>query len=48
MPTNHTAHHFWERAISVFAGETIHSVLVEKDGDRWHLFSFEVKSQGSR
>lgn len=33
--------HFWKRAISAFAGETIHSVRFENDGVSWHLFRFE-------
>jgi predicted acetyltransferase len=41
MESNHSAHPFWERAISVFTGETIHSVRVEKGGQCWRLFSFE-------
>jgi predicted acetyltransferase len=41
MQSNHSAHHFWERAITLFAGEAIHSVRVEKRGECWHLFSFE-------
>ncbi|MGA8029370.1 MAG: GNAT family N-acetyltransferase [Bryobacteraceae bacterium] len=43
MESNHAAHQFWERAISAFAGEAIHSVRVEKDGERWRVFSFESK-----
>jgi predicted acetyltransferase len=39
--SNHPAHHFWERAIAAFTGETIHSVRVEKGGEYWHVFSFE-------
>jgi predicted acetyltransferase len=43
MRRNHPAHHFWERAIAAFTGETIHSVRVEKGGEYWHLLSFESK-----
>jgi hypothetical protein len=43
MRRNHPAHHFWERAIAAFTGETIHSVRVEKGGEYWDLFSFESK-----
>jgi predicted acetyltransferase len=43
MESNHSAHPFWERAISDFAGEPIHSVRVEKGAKRWHVFSFESK-----
>jgi len=39
------AHHFWERAISVFTGAAIESIRFEKDGESWHLFSFESPAQ---
>ena len=41
MQSNHAAKEFWERAIRRFTGEMVPSVCVEKDGKRWHLFSFE-------
>lgn len=41
MQTNLAAHLFWERAISGFTHRPAQSVLVEKDGKHWHLFSFE-------
>jgi predicted acetyltransferase len=41
MQSNRPARQFWEHAISVFVGKTIPSVLVEKSGEWWHLFSFE-------
>ncbi len=41
MQSNVSAHHFWARAISIFAGEAIHPVRVENDGKCWKLFSFE-------
>jgi predicted acetyltransferase len=43
MELNHSAHQFWERAISAFLGAAIHSVRVEKEGKCWHVFSFESK-----
>jgi len=43
MESNNSAHQFWARAIAAFVGETIHSVLVEKHGRRWRVFSFESK-----
>jgi predicted acetyltransferase len=43
MQSNHAAYFFWEHAITVFAGEAIHSVRVENGGKRWHLFSFESR-----
>lgn len=42
MLSNHSAHHFWEHAIALFAGQAIHSVRVEKSGKCWHLFSCEA------
>jgi predicted acetyltransferase len=42
MQSNPSAHQFWERAISAFAGETIHSAKVQKNGKSWNVFSFEV------
>jgi len=41
MVSNHSAKEFWEHAITSFTGEMIPSVRVEKDGERWYLFSFE-------
>jgi predicted acetyltransferase len=40
MEANHSAHLFWERAISAFVGETIPAARVEKDGRWWRVFSF--------
>jgi predicted acetyltransferase len=37
MQSNVSANHFWGHAISMFAGEVIHPVEVEKDGERWSL-----------
>jgi predicted acetyltransferase len=34
---------FWERAISAFTGEAVHSVRVEKNAKWWRVFSFESK-----
>jgi len=44
MEYNHAAHQFWERAISAFTAEQARSARVEKDGQGWHLFSFESKN----
>jgi len=41
MESNHSAKVFWERTITKFIGEMTPSVCVEKNGGRWHLFSFE-------
>jgi predicted acetyltransferase len=46
IQSNGAARQFWERAISLFTAETMHPVRVEKNGDSWHLFSFECKDIG--
>jgi predicted acetyltransferase len=43
MQSNVLAHHFWERAISVFTGEAANPVHAEQGGERWQVFSFESK-----
>ncbi len=40
MESNHTADHFWERAIAEFVSKPIPSTRVEKEGKFWRLFSF--------
>jgi predicted acetyltransferase len=45
MERNVAAKEFWERAVSEFTGETARAVTVEKDGKRWHVFSFLVTGQ---
>jgi predicted acetyltransferase len=40
MRSNRAARRFWERAIAAFTGKTIQPVNFEKDGERWHKFSF--------
>jgi predicted acetyltransferase len=46
MQSNLAAHSFWERAISDYTCRPAQSVLVEKDGKHWHLFSFESEESG--
>jgi predicted acetyltransferase len=41
MESNHAAHHFWQQAITEFAGKPTPSTRIDKDGKRWHLFSFD-------
>jgi predicted acetyltransferase len=41
MESNHAAHRFWQHAITEFSGKPISPTRVDKDGRRWHLFSFE-------
>jgi predicted acetyltransferase len=41
MQANVSACRFWERAISIFAGEAIPPLRIEKDGKCWNLFAFE-------
>ncbi|MDQ2710794.1 MAG: GNAT family N-acetyltransferase [Acidobacteriota bacterium] len=43
MDLNRPARHFWKRAISMFTGETSRPVRILKNGEWWHLFSFESK-----
>ena len=47
MQANVSAHHFWERAIAAFAGDALHSSLIEKNGEHWHLFSFASPVRGT-
>jgi len=42
MEANRPAHHFWERAIALFAGREIVPAAVEKDGEAWWVYSFEA------
>lgn len=41
MHSNRDAHRFWDRAIAAFKGQTIESVVVEKNGKLWHYFLFQ-------
>ena len=41
MESNHSAYHFWSRAISTFIGQPIEPLRINKDGQPWALFSFE-------
>ncbi len=41
MEANHSAHHFWEQAVTKFTGEAVYPAHIEKNGERWRLFSFE-------
>jgi predicted acetyltransferase len=43
MDQNQKAVKFWGRAISEFLGKDIDSVPLDKDGESWHVFSFESK-----
>lgn len=42
MQTNISAQHFWAEAIAKFLGHAIRPVHIQKGGDCWILFSFEV------
>jgi predicted acetyltransferase len=46
MQANRSALPFWERAISEFTGRPIQSILFEKDGKSWKLFSFDSTPGG--
>jgi predicted acetyltransferase len=41
MEENAGAKRFWQRAVNEFAGERIEAAVTEKDGRRWHIFSFQ-------
>ena len=43
MDRNHKAKGFWGRAINEFLGKTIEPLHLDKDGQGWHVFSFESK-----
>jgi predicted acetyltransferase len=43
MQANVPAQSFWAEAVSTYAGEAIRPVLIEHNGARWTLFSFESK-----
>ena len=43
---NQKAKDFWGRAINEFLGKTIEPVRLDKDGEGWHVFSFESKPAG--
>jgi predicted acetyltransferase len=38
---NQQAKAFWGEAIGEFIGETVHPTSFEKEGEGWHVFSFE-------
>lgn len=41
METNRAAAEFWARAVAAFKGAEVRPALVEVDGARWRVFSFE-------
>ena len=43
LKANTAAQRFWARAISLFVGETIPPVRIEKEGTPWEAFFFESK-----
>jgi predicted acetyltransferase len=47
MQANHSALHFWERAISEFTGQPIRPIPFEKDDTSWKSFSFDSTSGGA-
>ncbi len=44
IESNHPARLFWQRAISSFTGFTIPASQLEKDGQRWSVFTFQSMS----
>lgn len=43
MARNQKAKAFWERAVNEFLGEPLAPTPLDKNGEGWHLFSFESK-----
>lgn len=43
LDRNRKAKDFWGQAINEFLGGTVEPSLLDKDGERWHVFSFESK-----
>jgi len=41
MQINDSARYFWAHAIQTFTGQAVESAPVNKNGKRWHLFTFE-------
>jgi predicted acetyltransferase len=41
MESNTAALHFWQRAITSFAGKPVSAIQIEKRGELWHVFTFE-------
>jgi predicted acetyltransferase len=41
LHSNLAAQEFWRRAISSFVGRAVDPTLLEKDRERWNLFSFQ-------
>lgn len=48
MDRNQRAKEFWERAIMEFTGQTLQPTSFKKDGEGWHLFSFEAERTASQ
>lgn len=44
MEVNQPGLQFWERAVKAFTGDPARSSLIEKNGQSWRVFSFELKS----
>jgi predicted acetyltransferase len=41
MEANRSAYEFWQHAVSAFVGDAVPSSRFEKNGNSWHLLSFE-------
>ena len=41
MQSNRSAFNFWQCAVSSFTGPAIHPLQVERNGERWFIFTFE-------
>jgi predicted acetyltransferase len=44
MESNRPACAFWKRAVAQFAGGTVESHLIERDGRMWNVFLFESRN----
>lgn len=44
MDSNRPAQSFWRKAIAEFTGDVVQPLRVERDGNLWHLFSFESRN----
>ncbi len=47
MQINQSAYQFWAHAIRAFAGDAFQSSSFEKDGAKWHLFTFDSPARST-
>jgi predicted acetyltransferase len=46
LESNLSANRFWDHVITKYAGDSSHSVRIEKGGQQWRLFTFESAGVG--